>query len=102
MVREVITELQSLGLRFTDQNEQRKVGAGPAEGKTILIGGIPISVPFSSPFVSKSPYAVKRQDGNHVLFKYDDDLFKIDLIPNPKFYYYTTNDGIPYLSLIHI
>lgn len=103
MIREVITELQSLGLRLMDQNGKRKAGAGPAEGKALIIDGTTIFVPIGSPFVSSSPYTVKKTDGKYLLFKNEDELFPIGFVSKPKFYDYTTDDGIKYnkIALLH-
>lgn len=57
---QLITELQSLGLRFQGQLSQRKGGAGPAEGGTFLIERIPVSLPIGSEYVSNA--AVKRSE----------------------------------------
>ena len=46
MIRELITELQSLGLRVQGQLSRRRGGAGPAEGGTFLIEGIPVTSPL--------------------------------------------------------
>ena len=43
MIRELVTELQSLGLHVQGKLSLRKGGAGPAEGGTFLISGIPVS-----------------------------------------------------------
>ena len=61
MIRELITELQSFGLRFQGQLLQRRGGAGPAEGGTFLIEGIPVSLPTGSQYVSGSPYVLKEE-----------------------------------------
>ena len=50
MLAHTITEIQSLGLQVAADSLYRKVGAGPAEGVTVLIDGAPVHAPFSSDF----------------------------------------------------
>jgi radical SAM protein (TIGR04043 family)/putative N-acetyltransferase (TIGR04045 family) len=103
MIRELVTELQSFGLRFRGDLSKRKGGAGPAEGGTLLVEGIPVSVPVSSPFVSQSPYLLKEDDGEFFILKGEEVVCPVDLIPRPRFYALSTDDGIPYsqLGLLH-
>lgn len=103
MLKKIITELQSLGLSVTNKNGKRESGAGPAEGKTILIEGTPVFVPIGSPFVSRSPFTVKRANGKYLLYRDEEALFPIGFVPKAKFYDYATGDGIEYhrIALLH-
>jgi radical SAM protein (TIGR04043 family)/putative N-acetyltransferase (TIGR04045 family) len=103
MIPELITELQSYGLRVEGQLLQRKGGAGPAEGGTFLIDGIPVSLPIASEYVSKSPYVLREEGGQHLIFKNGKAICPVNFIERPRFYDHSTEDGIPYpkIALLH-
>lgn len=103
MIRELLTELQSYGLRFQGPLLKRKGGAGPAEGGTFLVEGIPISIPVSSPYVLQSPYLLREEGGRFAIFKGERPIASIDFIKRPEFYNSSTEDGIPYpkIALLH-
>ncbi len=103
MISGLITELQSLGLRFEGQLLKRRGGAGPAEGGTFLIDGIPVSLPISSDYVSKSPYSLREEGGLFLIFKEGRAICPIQFIDRPKFYDHSTEEGIPYskIALLH-
>lgn len=103
MDRELLTELQSYGLRFQGNLLKRQVGAGPAEGGTFLIEGIPISIPISSQYVIQSPYFLREEEDHFVIVKDERFISSIDFIKRPKFYNSFTEDGIPYskIALLH-
>jgi radical SAM protein (TIGR04043 family)/putative N-acetyltransferase (TIGR04045 family) len=103
MIRELITELQSFGLRFQGQLLQRRGGAGPAEGGTFLVDGIPVSLPISSKYVSRSPYILKEEGGQYLIFKDEKAVSPVNFIGRPKFYDHSTKEGIPYpkIALLH-
>jgi radical SAM protein (TIGR04043 family)/putative N-acetyltransferase (TIGR04045 family) len=103
MIRELITELQSFGLRVQGQLSPRKGGAGPAEGGTFLIKGIPVNLPIFSQYVSRSPYFLREEGGQHLIFKDGKEVCPVHLIDRPKFYNYSTEEGIPYpkIALLH-
>ncbi len=103
MIPELITELQSFGLRVQGQLSQRRGGAGPAEGGTFLIEGIPVSLPISSKYVSQSPYILKEEGGQFLIFKDEKVVCPVNFIERPRFYDHTTEEGIPYpkIALLH-
>jgi radical SAM protein (TIGR04043 family)/putative N-acetyltransferase (TIGR04045 family) len=103
MIPELITELQSFGLRFQGQLSPRKGGAGPAEGGTFLISGIPVSLPISNEYVSKSPYVLREEGGQSLIFKDEKAVCPVHLIERPRFYDHSTEEGIPYtkIALLH-
>lgn len=103
MIPELITELQSFGLRVQGQLSPRKGGAGPAEGEAFLIEGIPVNLPIGSEYVSKSPYILREQEGQHLIFKDEKAVCLVHLIERPRFYYHSTEEGIPYtkIALLH-
>jgi radical SAM protein (TIGR04043 family)/putative N-acetyltransferase (TIGR04045 family) len=103
MMRELVIELQSFGLRVQGKLSPRKGGAGPAEGGTFLIEGIPVNLPISSQYVSRSPYFLKEEGGQHVIFKDGKAICPIDFVERPKFYDHSTKGGIAYprVALLH-
>jgi len=103
MISELITELQSLGLRFEGELLRRRGGAGPAEGGTLLIEGIPATLPIGSDFVSKSPYSLREEGGQFLIFKEGRTICPVHFIDRPKFYDHSTEEGIPYskIALLH-
>jgi radical SAM protein (TIGR04043 family) len=103
MIRELVTELQSLGLRVQGNLSLRKGGAGPAEGGTFLISGIPVSLPINNEYVSKSPFALREEGGQLLIFKDEKAVCPVHLIERPKFYDYSTEEGVPYpkIALLH-
>jgi radical SAM protein (TIGR04043 family) len=103
MIKLIITDLQSLGLRGIPLNPNRKGGAGPAEGIAIAIDNIPVNVPTNAHYVSRSPYVLKASRGRNFLFKDETELLPVDVISEPKFYDITAKDGIKLkkIALLH-
>ena len=103
MIPELITELQSFGLRVQGQLSPRKGGAGPAEGEAFLIEGIPVNLPIGSEYVSKSPYILREEEGQHLIFKEEKTVCPVNFIEKPRFYDHSTEEGIPYtkIALLH-
>jgi len=103
MISHLITELQSYGLRFEGKLLKRKGGAGPAEGGTLLIERIPVSLPMSSKYVSESPYLLREEGGKYYIFKDGKSLHPVEFVKRPTFYNDSTEDGIPYqkIALLH-
>ncbi|MCL5124250.1 MAG: MSMEG_0568 family radical SAM protein [Deltaproteobacteria bacterium] len=99
MLAHTITEIQSLGVRVGMDSPNRKVGAGPAEGGTIILGGIPAHVPFSGNFVSRSPYALRLLEGESWLVKGGEFILPARMKQRPKFYDYVTKDKVSYSSI---
>lgn len=105
-MRQLITELQSLGVRISGDMAGRKGGAGPAEGRAFLINDIPVSLPLAADFVSRSPYSLQdlsSPDQGFGLFKNEHLVDHVQVVPEPRFYQQTTEDGIPYrqIALLH-
>lgn len=103
MLAHTVTEIQSLGVRVASDSPKRRVGAGPAEGGTIIFDGIPVHVPLSGSFVSRSPYSLRLLDGEFWLFKDGECILPAKVQSRPKFYDYVTNDKIPFsnIALLH-
>ncbi len=95
--------LQSYGVKIDQFGKQRKGGAGPAEGITLILNGRAATVPTSCDFVSKSPYAIQSKNGTHTLLKNGSPLSEVKIPDLPQFYSLKTEDDIPYskIALLH-
>ncbi len=102
-LRDVVAEVQSLGVRVPPEIRGRRGGAGPAEGRALLIEGRPVNAPISAPYVARSPYHLASGDDGFSLFRWDTERFPVRIIPEPAFYSRSTADGIPYpkIALLH-
>lgn len=99
----IVTELQSLGLRYEGPVLNRSGGAGPAEGGSILLNGKAVCVPYSGPYVADSPFCLKEEGGQVLLFEGDQSIGPVDLIKRPSFYDWETSENISYsrIALLH-
>jgi radical SAM protein (TIGR04043 family) len=102
--RQLITELQSLGLRLADTSvgaPSRRGGAGPTDHKAVTIDGHTVMVPvhtagaWSSPFVA-SPQAA---DGTTRMTRDGVGVAVVSFPRQPRFYQLQTEDGIPYSKI---
>src|SRR6202171_644136 len=103
MSRQLMTELQSAGLRLADPGAglgvaSRRGGAGPSDHKAVTIDGVTIMVPvhtstaWSSPFVASQPDA----SGTSALLRGTIPVANISFPKPPRFYGMQTLDGVPY------
>ena len=102
--RQLMTELQSFGLRLADPTAanggvaSRKGGAGPSDQKAVTVDGHTIMVPvhtssaWASPFVAQTPDA----HGRSALMRGTIPIASIEFPKSPRFYGLSTADGIPY------
>jgi radical SAM protein (TIGR04043 family) len=99
--RQLMTELQSVGLRLLDPAvgaASRRGGAGPSDHKAVTVDGVTIMVPvhtntaWHSPFVAQAPDA----GGSSTLMRSAIPIANISFPAAPKFYALQTQDGIPY------
>lgn len=102
---QLITELQSLGLRIEVPIGERAGGAGPADAGMLFIDGIQTTVPVNAGYVAASPYALRGEDdGGWAVYEGATRLAEASLAPRPRYYDLTTADGIPYwhIALMHL
>ena len=99
----LITEIQSLGIHVHTKITGRKGGAGPAEGRAFLVNGVPVSVPIAADYVSKSPFTLTETKSGYCLLKNGRFVSPIEVVPEPRFYSKSTEDGISYrqIALLH-
>jgi len=102
-LRDIINELQCFGVRIDHPAGGRKGGAGPAEGQTIIVQGVPVNCPVGSGFVRGSPYSIQPKGDGNVLKKHEDEIAEVTFPLPPKFYQRKTEEGIPYshIALLH-
>jgi len=93
MVGQVVTEIQSLGVRVGKGLLQRLGGAGPADAGSLIMNGRAVSVPTGSPYVSGSPYSLRAEEGRVLLCKDGNAVLPVEMTPRPRFYDRTTGDG---------
>ncbi|WP_416666232.1 MSMEG_0568 family radical SAM protein [Egbenema bharatensis] len=105
--QQLITELQSYGLRMIDEvgSSGRKGGAGPSDHKAVTIDGTTVMVPVYTESATQSPYTVITDSGKGqgTLQRHQEPIAPISFPHQPKFYSLTTADGIPYwkIALLH-
>ncbi len=68
-LRRLFVELQCLGVTLPDGHTGRSGGAGPAEGRTVIIEGRHLNVPTESWYVSFSPYSIEHSGDCWLLYK---------------------------------
>lgn len=102
-VRDVVADIQSLGVRVPPEVQGRRGGAGPAEGRAILVQSTPVNVPISASYVARSPYHLVPAESGFVLFRDETALFPVDIVPEAAFYSGADPGGIPFrkIALLH-
>lgn len=102
-MKKIINEIQCLGIQVPDNITGRKGGAGPAEGRAFLVGGMPVNAPISGPYIASSPYSLQSADNNFVLLKHGKEVTPVEIVPHPHFYTRQTDDGIncKQIALLH-
>jgi radical SAM protein (TIGR04043 family) len=102
---QLLTALQSSGLRVEVPLAARAGGAGPADAGMLYIEGVQTTVPTSAAYVASSPYALRGEDdGGWAVYRGTDRLASAALAARPRYYDLTTADGIPYhqIALLHL
>lgn len=107
--RQLLVELQSLGVQVADETGQgvwsaRRGGAGPSDALFLWVRGLPLTVPWQASFVERSPYTVHVTDRGATLYRGDDVVTPVKLPRRPRIYDMQTADGIPYwkIALLHL
>jgi len=102
---ELITALQSEGLRVDVPMESRSGGAGPADAGMIYLEGVPVTVPTTAAYVQASPFRLRAEDdGGWGVYRGPVRLASATVAPRPRYYDLVTADGIPYwqIALMHL
>ncbi|MEW5912910.1 MAG: MSMEG_0568 family radical SAM protein [Thermodesulfobacteriota bacterium] len=100
---EIITELQSLGLRVEAGLSGRRGGAGPAEGGTLVVQDRVCNAPTASPFVADSPWSLDQSGPRPMLMRQGRPVCPVELVALPRFYAETTPEGVALkqIALLH-
>nr|MDQ3611407.1 radical SAM protein [Actinomycetota bacterium] len=104
-VAQLLTALQSEGLRVEVPLAARAGGAGPADAGMLYVEGVQTTVPTAAAYVAKSPYILRGDDdGTWGIWSDGVRLAGASLAARPKYYDLTTDDGIPYwqIALLHL
>jgi radical SAM protein (TIGR04043 family) len=106
--QQLITELQSHGLRLVDESvgaKGRRGGAGPSDHKAVTVNGTTVMVPIFTGTAPESPYAAAVQPGQNraTLTHADHPIGEIEFPRQPRFYALSTAEGVPYwkIALLH-
>ena len=103
----LITELQSLGMRLTDDLAAggRRGGAGPSDHRAVTVAGHTVMVPIHTSPARRSPFAAASpgSDGSSVLERDGEAVGRIVFPRAPRFYALSTFDGLPFwkIALLH-
>ena len=103
----LLTELQSLGMRLTDENgaASRRGGAGPSDHKAIRVAGQTVMVPIHTEGARHSPFTASApdRDGAAMLLRDGVAVSRIAFPKQPRFYALQTMDGVPYwkIAMLH-
>ncbi len=103
-MKDIATEIMSLGVRVPDSMLGRSGGAGPAEGRALLIGGIAVNAPIRSAYIARSPYSLADAGGGRfTLLKDGRPAAPVSVVPEPQFYDRSDSGGVPYrkIALLH-
>ncbi|MDQ7969059.1 MAG: MSMEG_0568 family radical SAM protein [Oxalicibacterium faecigallinarum] len=99
--QQLITELQSVGLRLTDPGEgaaSRRGGAGPSDHKAVTVNGHTVMIPVHTASSWSSPYVATPlgPDGNSTVTRNGFPVGVISFPRQPRFYKMQTMEGVPY------
>lgn len=99
--RQLLTEMQSRGLRLADTEAgapSRRGGAGPSDHKAITVDGHTIMVPVHTGSAADSPFHADAADadGRVTLRRDGISIASISFPGQPRFMKLQTFDGVPY------
>lgn len=102
--RQLMTELQSTGLRLVDPHAgaaSRRGGAGPSDHKAVSVDGVTIMVPVHTSTAWQSPFVATPPDasGASALMRGTIAVASIRFPRAPRFYGMQTLDGVPYSQI---
>ncbi len=102
-LRQIIVEVQCLGIKSSPRIPARKGGAGPSEGGYLVVQDKVIAVPLAGKYVETSPYRIERNGNTFALYREGEYLVPVEPVRRAKFYDYKTERGVPYwkIALLH-
>lgn len=99
-MQELVTDLQSYGLRVEDNNAfSRRGGAGPAEGMTFAVGNKAVNIPVGLAYVQNSPYSLVSTEGKYFVVCRGEAVQEVNILSRPNFYGLSTKDKTPYQQI---
>lgn len=102
---ELISALQSHGVRVEAPVERRTGGAGPTDSGMLWLEGRPVTVPTVTSPDAETPYVLRAEDGGgNGIYRDGRRLGGVSRSQRPRFYDLTTADGISYekIALLHL
>lgn len=101
---QLITELQSQGMRVETPLLGRRGGAGPSDSSMLWIEGAPVTVPTNAPWTAASPFVLREEDDGFGIYRSGERLASATTGARPRYYDLETPDGIPYwkIALLHL
>lgn len=105
-IKSLLVDLQNKGLRTNGLiSGGRRGGAGPSDDRAFVLQGQPIMLPTLNGPAEQSPYSLEKGISGLQL-KYNDETIPLgflETVKRPKFYEYSTEDGIPYnkIAVLH-
>ncbi|WP_347557201.1 MSMEG_0568 family radical SAM protein [Robbsia sp. KACC 23696] len=101
---ELITELQSVGLRLENPGAgapSRRGGAGPSDHKAVTVDGHTVMIPVHTAGAWRSPYVAEQpgRDGRSRIMRNGVEVGVVAFPREPRFYKMQTLDGIPYSKI---
>lgn len=105
--QQLLTDLQSRGLRLTDPDAgapSRRGGAGPTDHKAVTVDGRTIMVPVHTGSAADSPFeaGAMATDGSVPLQRNGKTIATIGFPRQPRFYKMQTLDGVPYSKIAQL
>jgi radical SAM protein (TIGR04043 family) len=102
--QQLITELQSMGLRLDDPSfgaASRRGGAGPTDHKAVTVDGHTVMIPVHTASAWSSPFTASVPDRNGMsrIERNGIGVGVISFPRQPRFYKLQTLDGIPYSKI---
>jgi radical SAM protein (TIGR04043 family) len=104
---DLITELQSLGLRWIDPHGpglSRAGGAGPSDHKAVTVARETVMVPIFTHAAGLSPYSAEvSADGSTAALRRGGEFVADLRFPRtPRFYALSTAEGVPYWKIARL
>jgi radical SAM protein (TIGR04043 family) len=100
----ILVDLQRYGVHVADNPHGRVGGAGPSDAGMVWVEGRPVTFPFVSDYVARSPFVLEPEGDQWALFRDGRRLAGVVVPPRPHYYDLRTSDGIPYwqIALLHL
>jgi len=89
-------DLQAKGVRIPGGIRSRAGGAGPADGITVFLDGMPMTVPTGAWYVRRSPYEMRPSGESWELLLDGAAVCGLDVAGDPEYYRKTSPDSVPY------